>query len=76
MVDSGTIAGEPESCWTRRAKIPLVGITWALIANAAPGAFIEARIAGTGARRRACLRDRAPSRKRLEGFDELTLDDQ
>jgi hypothetical protein len=47
-VNSGTMAGEPESRWTRRAKIQLAGITWPLIAKAArAGAFIEARIAGT-----------------------------
>lgn len=48
-VTSGTMAREPESCWTRRAKIPLGGITWALITKAAAaGSRIEARIAGTG----------------------------
>ncbi len=46
-VNSGTMAGEPASPWTRRAKIPLGGITWAMIERAKPGSFIEARIAGT-----------------------------
>lgn len=47
-VNSGTRAGEAGSCWTRRAKVPLSGITWALIeeALAAPDAVLEARIAG------------------------------
>jgi hypothetical protein len=48
-VNSGTSAGEVGSPWTRRAKIHLSGISWALIeeALAAPGAVLEARIAGT-----------------------------
>jgi Family of unknown function (DUF5990) len=47
-VNSGTLAGEADSCWTRRAKLPLTGITWAMIeeALASPDA-VEARIAGT-----------------------------
>jgi hypothetical protein len=47
-VNSGTSAGEAGSCWTRRAKVPLSGITWALIeeALAAPDTVLEARIAG------------------------------
>jgi hypothetical protein len=46
-VNSGTLAGEPGSQWTRRAKVPLGGITWSLIRKAADS-VIEARIAGTG----------------------------
>lgn len=47
-VNSGTSAGQAGSCWTRRAKIQLSGISWALIeeALAAPDAVLEARIAG------------------------------
>src|SRR5438067_2105515 len=30
-VCSGTLAGQPDSCWTRRAKVPLTGITWPLV---------------------------------------------
>src|SRR5260370_454248 len=40
-VNSGTIAGEAESRWTRRAKIPLAGITWPMITKTKTG-FIEA----------------------------------
>jgi len=47
-VNSGTMAGEPASPWTRRAKIPLGGITWAMIGKAKAGSVIEAKIAGTG----------------------------
>ena len=47
-VNSGTMAGEPASPWTRRAKIPLGGITWAMIKKMKAGSVIEAKIAGTG----------------------------
>jgi hypothetical protein len=43
-VNSGTLAGEPRSGWTRRAKVSLGGITWAMIRK---GSVIEARIEGT-----------------------------
>jgi hypothetical protein len=47
-VNSGTMAGEPASPWTRRAKITLGGITWTMIGKAKAGSVIEAKIAGTG----------------------------
>ena len=49
-VNSGTCAGEVDSSWTRRAKIPLSGLSWPLIeeALAAADGILEARIAGTG----------------------------
>ena len=49
-VNSGTSAGDRTSCWSRRAKVPLSGITPELIAQLAqaPGTTLEARIAGTG----------------------------
>jgi len=48
-VNSGTLAGDPQSCWARRAKVPLGGITWALIRNAqASGHAVETEIAGVG----------------------------
>ena len=48
-VNSGTMAGESATPWTRRAKIPLAGITTAMVKKvlAAPSACIEARIQGT-----------------------------
>ncbi|MGH9420510.1 MAG: DUF5990 family protein [Thermoanaerobaculia bacterium] len=47
-VNSGTMAGVLQSPWTRRAKIQLAGITWALTTQAMDrGEFLEARIAGT-----------------------------
>ena len=48
-MNSGKQAGEVESCWDRRAKVPLGGVDALLIEHAtAAGAVIEAQIAGTG----------------------------
>jgi hypothetical protein len=46
---SGTLAGQPFSCWTRRDKVPLTGIAWAQVIAAAkhPGRRLEARFDGT-----------------------------
>jgi hypothetical protein len=47
-VNSGTLAGQTDSCWTRRAKVPLGGITWTLIERArSANVVLESRIAGT-----------------------------
>jgi hypothetical protein len=45
----GTMAGDHESCWTRRAKVPLRPLSWAQLQEAAsaPGGYLEGRIAGT-----------------------------
>jgi len=47
-LNSGTMAGQGDSCWTRRAKIKVGGISWKLIEQtlATPGAVIEAVIDG------------------------------
>ena len=48
-INSGTLAGQADSIWTRRAKVPLTGITRALIERArVAGSTLEAEIAGTG----------------------------
>lgn len=49
-VNSGKQAGQGESCWDRRAKVPLGAVDASLINQAAvsSGAVIEAQIAGTG----------------------------
>lgn len=48
-VNSGTLAGQSGSCWSRRAKIPLTSVTWALIDEArASGGALEIDIPGTG----------------------------
>ena len=41
-IDIGTCAGQSDSKWTRRLKIPLSGIAWP------PSAELETRIPGTG----------------------------
>jgi Family of unknown function (DUF5990) len=48
-IDIGTAAGQADSEWTRRIKIPLAGITWEMIgqATAKPKIVIEARFPGT-----------------------------
>lgn len=47
-VNSGTLAGQQGTDWTRRAKIKTAGITWALVEQllASPGVVLEARIDG------------------------------
>jgi len=48
-VDVGTYAGQKNTPWSRRMKIPLHGITWAMINEAIkPGHALAARIQGTG----------------------------
>lgn len=48
-LNSGTLAGQADSCWTRRAKLKLASIPPPLVetALATPGVIIEARVAGT-----------------------------
>ena len=49
-LNSGTLAGQPESCWTRRAKVPLFGLPSRLLAAAVldRSSVLQASIAGTG----------------------------
>ena len=49
-VDVGTYAGQRDTPWSRRIKVPLQGITWALIRRVTgkPGHQLLARIPGTG----------------------------
>ena len=47
-VRSGTLAGQLDSVWTRRAKVPLVGISAELVQAALEsGRPLEARVAGS-----------------------------
>lgn len=48
-INSGTLAGQAGSCWTRRAKLKLAGIPPEIVraALAEPGGFMEARVLGT-----------------------------
>lgn len=49
-VDVGTYAGQKNTPWSRRMKIPLGGLTWALIekTRGKPGQKAIAKIRGTG----------------------------
>ena len=48
-IDIGTSAGQIETCWSRRLKIPLRGITWELVDKASgPKSALETRVPGTG----------------------------
>jgi Family of unknown function (DUF5990) len=44
-LDIGTYAGQADTPWSRRLKIPLKGITWAMIDSQS---VLETRIPGTG----------------------------
>ena len=44
-IDIGTYAGQTNTVWSRRLKIPLRGITWELIKK---GKTLETRVPGTG----------------------------
>ena len=48
-VNSGTLAGQADSCWTRRAKVGLQTLKWATVERgASAGHLLQARIAGVG----------------------------
>jgi Family of unknown function (DUF5990) len=49
-IDIGKLAGQADSCWERRIKVPLGGITWALIGQASADSKLAlvARLPGTG----------------------------
>jgi hypothetical protein len=44
-VDVGTYAGQSDTSWSRRIKVPLKGITWEMVESSA---VLEAHIPGTG----------------------------
>ncbi|HJP94174.1 MAG TPA: DUF5990 family protein [Pyrinomonadaceae bacterium] len=46
-LDIGTYAGQADSCWSRRLKVPLRGITWDVVKQASRG-VLETRVPGTG----------------------------
>jgi len=49
-IDIGKSAGQIDSCWQRRIKIPLLGITWEMIdtVDDNPKRILQATIPGTG----------------------------
>jgi len=63
-IDIGTCAGQTNTCWSRRLKIPLTGITWEdidkLIAH--PDLILETIVPGTG-------RDGGPNCATVKPFD-------
>jgi hypothetical protein len=48
-IDIGKLAGQSDSCWERRIKVPLSGITWDMIqqVSADRKVVLEARLLGT-----------------------------
>ena len=58
-VDIGTYAGQADSCWSRRLKVPLDGIPPKVIEA---GGVLEARVPGTG-------RDGGPTCATVRDFD-------
>lgn len=47
-IDIGTYAGQTATCWSRRLKVPLRGITWEIIEKLASKSVLETRVQGTG----------------------------
>jgi uncharacterized protein DUF5990 len=49
-IDIGTCAGQTDSCWSRRLKIPLISVTWDMIDRvmADSDLVLETRVPGTG----------------------------
>jgi len=47
-LDIGTYAGQTDTQWSRRLKIPLTGITAKMIAQVSDSEILEARVPGTG----------------------------
>ena len=47
-IDIGTYAGQTDTVWSRRLKIPLTGITWKDLDSLSNGSILQANVAGTG----------------------------
>jgi len=58
-IDIGTCAGQADSCWSRRLKIPLFGITTKMISREG---ILEVRVPGTG-------KDGGPTCATVKPFD-------
>jgi hypothetical protein len=63
-IDIGTCAGQTDTSWSRRLKIPLIDITWDMINQllADSQMILEARVPGTG-------RDGGPNCATVKPFD-------
>ena len=69
-LDIGASAGQTNTPWSRRLKIPLAGITWAMIKQASDtSAIIETRVAGTG-------KDGGPTCGTVKPFSGWVLSDE
>jgi Family of unknown function (DUF5990) len=64
-IDIGTYAGQRDTPWSRRLKIPLTGISSSLIRKASSGAVLEARVPGTA-------KDGSPACASVKDFDGWT----
>src|SRR5882672_10820304 len=47
-IDIGTYAGQTDTIWSRRLKIPLTGITWKDIDSLSDNSMLQASVPGTG----------------------------
>ena len=65
-IDIGTYAGQTKTCWSRRLKIPLHGITWKMIDSAKR---LETRVPGTG-------KDGSPACATIKPFAGWAIDAQ
>lgn len=63
-IDIGTYAGQTDTVWSRRLKVPLSGITWDMVERSSKGskALLETRVPGTG-------EDGGPSCGTVKPFD-------
>lgn len=66
-IDIGTYAGQTGTPWSRRLKIPLIGITWDMIERASAAQMVlETRVPGTA-------RDGGPTCATVKPFGGWTL---
>ena len=61
-IDIGTYAGQSDSIWSRRLKIPLTGITWKDIDLLTSNSMMQATVPGTG-------KDGGPNCATVKPFD-------
>ena len=47
-IDIGTYAGQSDTIWSRRLKVPLTGITWMDIESLGKNAVLQSTVPGTG----------------------------
>jgi hypothetical protein len=47
-IDIGTYAGQSDTVWSRRLKVPLTGITWKDIESLSTNSILQTSVPGTG----------------------------